>query len=200
MSLMPISAISAVSTDFGSISPADYFAWANGGSIPWSLSVPKDISATSFFFQSHITWPKHDDSVRGFLEALPPMYKQSSPNSLLHKAVYAVSLGALSNARKSTPLRVEARREYGTALQELGVAIKSPSSATSDETLMSILLFALYEQITWSYSSRTAWTRHINGAVTLVKLRGQNQMENITSRRLFRAVRTLMVRRPRIIL
>jgi hypothetical protein len=148
---------------------------------------------TSLFFKNHVSWPRHDDSERGFLEALPSMYQKSSASSLLHKAVNALALGTLSNARMSTPLRCEARREYGKALQELGVAIKSVSLATSDETLMSILLFAVYEQITWSYPSRTAWTRHVNGAVTLVKLRGQSQMANPLSKRLFRAVRTLMV-------
>ena len=61
--------------------------------------------------------------------------------------------------------------------------------------LMSILLFALYEQVTGSYSSRTAWTRHTIGAVSLVKLRGQDQMLDPISRRLFCAVRTSMVRR-----
>jgi len=173
--------------------PADYYTRVDGGSIPWSLSVPKDIWATSFFFRSHIFLPRHKDTIRGFLQSLPPMYEDSSPESLLHKAVHVVSLGALSNALKSAPLRSEARREYGKALQELGFTIQSPSFATSNETLMSILLFALYEQITGNYSSRTAWTRHINGAVTLVRIRGQNQMLDPTSRRLFCAVRTSMV-------
>jgi hypothetical protein len=43
------------------------------------------------------------------------------------------------------------------------------------------------------------WTRHINGAVTLIKLRGKEQMLDPISRRLFCAVRTLMVWRPSIV-
>jgi hypothetical protein len=183
----------SVSLTPGRLSPSTYLALANGVSIPWGLPVPKESMVTSLFFKNHVTWPRHDDSERGFLEALPSMYHNSSTNSLLHKAVNALALGTMSNACMSTSLRCEARREYGKALQGLGVAIKSASLATSDETLMSILLFAVYEQITWSYPSRDAWTRHVNGAVTLVKLRGQNQMATPVSKRLFRAVRTLMV-------
>jgi len=149
--------------------------------------------AVAFFFKNLVAMPRSNDSLRGYLEILGPMYVKSRSNSLLHKATHALSLASLSNGRKSPLLRLEARRLYGQALREVGSAIQDPVAARSDEVLMAIMLFSLYEAITSTDDSRTVWTRHVNGAVTLVKLRGEKQLENATSLHLFRAVRASMV-------
>jgi hypothetical protein len=73
------------------------------------------------------------------------MYEKASPDSLLHRAAYAVALGCLSHVEKSTALRCEARATYGRALKNLSMAIKDPVQATLDETLMGILLLSLCE-------------------------------------------------------
>lgn len=39
----------------------------------------------------------------------------------------------------------EAARAYGKALRKVGEALQNPASAATDETILSILLFALYE-------------------------------------------------------
>jgi len=88
---------------------------------------------------------------------------------------------------------MEAQKLYGKALREVGNAIKDPTMAHSDELLMSILLFSLYETITATNESRIAWTHHISGAVSLVKLRGEEQLKNPQSLHLFRAVRASML-------
>jgi transcription factor-like protein len=88
---------------------------------------------------------RHLDSQRGYLELLSPMYEKASPDSLLHRAVYAVGLGCLSHVEKSTPLRREARAMYGKALKNLSMAIKDPVQSTLDQTLMTILLLSLCE-------------------------------------------------------
>jgi hypothetical protein len=149
--------------------------------------------AVGFFFKNLVSMPRSNDSLRGYIEILGPMYVKAKSNSLLHQATQALSLASLSNGRKSPLLRLEARRLYGKALNAVGLAIQDPVAARSDEVLMAILLFSLYEAITSTDESRTVWTRHINGAVTLVKLRGENQLQNPTSLHLFRAVRASMV-------
>ncbi|KAF2670717.1 hypothetical protein BT63DRAFT_438337 [Microthyrium microscopicum] len=167
----------------------------NASTVPWSLSnsIPSESTAIPYFFRKHVLWQRHSDSRRGFLELLTDMYDEAGPSSLLHKATYALSLGCMSNAYKSQALRQEARKAYGRALQELGMAIQDPLRATSDEVLMTILLFSLYEQITVNLKAKTQWTGHINGAVTLVKLRSSDQFSNPRSAALFRAVRTVML-------
>ncbi|KAF2436164.1 hypothetical protein EJ08DRAFT_692049 [Tothia fuscella] len=149
--------------------------------------------AVGFFFKNLVGMPRSTDSLRGYVEILGPMYVKAKADSLLHQATHALALASLSNGRKSPLLRLEARRIYGKALREVGTAIQDPVAAKSDEVLMSIMLFSLYEAITSTDDSRTVWTRHINGAVTLVKLRGEAQLQNETSLHLFRAVRASML-------
>ena len=76
----------------------------------------------------------------------------------------------------------------------MGNAIKDPALARSDEILMAIMLFSLYEAVTSTDDTRSVWTRHINGAVTLLKIRGEEMTKKPTSLHLFRAVRASMVR------
>lgn len=149
--------------------------------------------AVAFFFRHLVQMPRSKDSLRGYIEVLGPMYTNARSTSILHQATHALALASLSNGQKSPLLRVEARRLYGKALRDVGDAIKDPVMARSNEVLMSILLFSLYEAITSSDDSRTVWTRHINGAVTLVKLRGEGIKKDPTSLHLFRAVRASMV-------
>jgi hypothetical protein len=154
-----------------------------------------EATAISFFLQHHANRPRTADSQRGFLEHLAPLYQRASTDSLLHRATYALSMGALSNARHSPVDRLEARRTYAKALKEMGEVIKKPRVASSNETLMTILLFSLYEQITWNSSNKTQWTSHIHGAIALLKMRGWKELENDpVSRTLFKCVRTQMVR------
>lgn len=127
------------------------------------------------------------------MEVLGPIYMTESSNSILHQATHAVALASLSNGLRSPLIRMEARKLYAKALRETGEAIKDLAQAKSDALLMAILLFSLYESITASKDARTVWTRHINGAVTLVKLRGEEMTMNPTSLHLFRAVRAHMV-------
>lgn len=163
---------------------------------PRSMDTPAmrvDVSV-AFWFKHLLRIPRLPDALRGYMEILGPMYMQASANSLLHQATHALSLAALSNGQRSPLIRMEARRLYTIALRYTGEAICDPKQARSNELLMSILLFSLYETITSTDDSRRLWTRHINGAVTLVKMRGEAMKNDPLSLHLFRAVRAHMVR------
>lgn len=158
-----------------------------------SLAFSREVASTAFFLKNFAIPPRQRDSIRGYLEVLFPIYQSAAPESLVHQATHAVALASLSNGFKTRILRMEAQKLYGKALREVGEAIKDPVRARSDELLISILLFSLYEAITATGDSRVAWTHHINGAVSLVKLRGEEQLKNPQSRHLFRAVRSSML-------
>jgi hypothetical protein len=110
-----------------------------------SLSYPKVSTATGFFITHHAQRKRLVDHQKGFMDLLEDLYESCSPSSLIHKATYALSLGALSNFYQSVPLRLEARMEYARALRDLGLAVKDPSSCATDETLMTILICSYYE-------------------------------------------------------
>ena len=161
--------------------------------LPMTLTFSRELASTAFFLKNFATPPRQKDSIRGYLEILLPIYQNAPADSLVHQATGAVALASLSNGFKTRFLRMEAQKLYGKALREVGNAIKDPILARSDELLMSILLFSLYETITATNESGAAWTHHISGAVSLVKLRGEDQLKNPQSLHLFRAVRASML-------
>jgi hypothetical protein len=117
---------------------------------PWlSISInptyPTEAAATVFFFQNHATRPRQAQGMRGYLEYLVDMYMDSSPDTLIRKATHAVALAALSNYHRTSALRLRANKQYVRALQEIRLALQDPVAARSDELLMTILLFSLYE-------------------------------------------------------
>lgn len=73
------------------------------------------------------------------------MYNKETSDSALHLATHAVALSALGNYPGNSRLKVDARKAYGEALSKVNEAIKDPVTGTSDQILLSILMFSLYE-------------------------------------------------------
>lgn len=114
--------------------------------IPMGINnTPSAALAVPYFFRNYVLSTRHADSQKGFLELLTEMWDETRPSSLLHQATYAIGLATMSNNYKSKEMRLDARREYGKALQQLGVAIQNPKVTTTDELLMTTLLCSLYE-------------------------------------------------------
>jgi hypothetical protein len=178
-------------------SPAAYIR----SNLLWGISAPQHISTISYFFHSHVLRQRHVDTQKGFLELLGPIYGRSSPGSLLHRATYAVALGCLSATQNSVTLKSEARTAYGRVLKELSTGLQSPGDDVMNEMILSILLCGLCEQISNNINPGTeinvdprTWTRHVSGAIALVKMRGRSQLVDEESRKLFRAVRAQMLK------
>lgn len=149
--------------------------------------------ATTSFFQTFVLSPKGVDTTRGYLEVAASMYEEAKEGSALRLATEAVAISAMANEPRREDLTQHAAKHYGQALVATQVAIQDPEEATSDATLLSILLCGLYESITSSDHSMPAWTKHIDGAVAIVKERGVKQFESPRSLSLFRAVRAQML-------
>ncbi|KAL9106340.1 MAG: hypothetical protein Q9227_008609 [Pyrenula ochraceoflavens] len=156
-----------------------------------SLSLPLPDLALASFFHHYVS---------GFsktYDVLEPLYLRSPPSLSsdphLPASVEAVSL-AFFSFHHSNPraLRIANERYATVALPLLNAALSaSPESAASDSTLLSVLLLDLFEKITKSLPSASScslspspsgsesartdadpWTSHVNGAVALLKLRG----------------------------
>ncbi|KAL9087267.1 MAG: hypothetical protein Q9165_006761 [Trypethelium subeluteriae] len=158
-----------------------------------ALGIPDETQAIAFFFRHFVLLPRQTDATRGFLATLLPFYNQLGSDSSLHKATTAVALCALANLPGKAYLKGKAVGEYGRAIRKVNDIIISPSTARSDETLLTILLLGLYETISANLRSTGAWSAHVNGAVALAKLRGTEQFKKPVSLNLFRAVRAHML-------
>jgi hypothetical protein len=106
-------------------------------------------------------------------------------DSCLSAAKDAASLGYYSTQNLSPHILNSARKKYDLALRLVSKALQSHDQAVKDSTLASVLLLDLFEKLTQTYRSPESWTKHMNGAVELVKLRGESQFQYPLGLRLF---------------
>ena len=149
--------------------------------------------ALCLFFSDYVLTPRHPETTRGFLEYLLPLYNDAKTDSALAETAIAISVATLSARPNRRYLRLEAARRYGSAVSRIKSAIADPVEARSDQTLMSVLLFSLYENWSISFQALRTWGRHVDGAAALIRLRGEEMLKTTTSLNLYCAVRTLMV-------
>ena len=149
--------------------------------------------ATQHFFKSFALPSPSKETTRGFFEVAESMFDRAEQDSPVRLATQAVAIVVAAKRPGQVYLAQLAARVYGKALAATQQAMQEPVDATSDTTLLTILLFSLYESITSSDHSKSAWNKHIDGAVAIVKARGVEQFKNPESLSLFRAVRTQMI-------
>lgn len=143
--------------------------------------------ALCHFFTTYVPTTRHSEST--FLGYLLPVWREAGSESALSAATSTVALIGLGNAPERNQLIHKARQNYSTAISKLNAAISDPVEARRDETLLSVLLFSLYQKLVGTPESLVTWTQHTDGAVALVKLRGEELLYNPLSLKLFLAVR-----------
>ena len=99
----------------------------------------------------------------------------------------------LGYAPQRNQLLRRARLRYALAIANLNAVISDPIEARSDETLLSVLLFSLYQKMIGTPESIFTRNQHTDGAVALVKLRGKEILHNPVSLKLFLGVRAQMI-------
>ena len=141
--------------------------------VPRTLTISIDDIARNAFFTHYVS---------GFsttCDVIESLYAQSPADRPLPASVDAVSLAFFSFQFDNTQALRISREKYLSALTLLNKALKSSKSATSDSTLLAVLLLDLFEKITNSNPrSISSWMSHINGALALVELREGPPLQN----------------------
>jgi hypothetical protein len=157
-------------------------------STPRSITQPVGLRARESFFAHHVlgsskTWD--------FLE---PYYNATSSPDHLSYSIDAVSLAYLSHQARSDDILASARKTYGRALTLTRKALQSPESVTTDPTILTSLLLDMFEKITNTQPRYESWLSHLNGALTLVNMRGLDQLKDpATLRALIRLSTNLLI-------
>ncbi|MCJ1225946.1 hypothetical protein MMC12_002595 [Toensbergia leucococca] len=162
-------------------------------SVPMTLAQSFEQEAMAYFFSRFVLPPSDLDAPKGYMEFLLPLYNEAKVESTLSATTAAIALAAFGNARGQESLLYEARKMYSSAIAKANAAISDPVQARSNQTLMSILLFGLFETIACIPETMSSWGRHTDGAIALARLRGKEMLNNPISFRLFCAVRNQMV-------
>lgn len=153
------------------------------------VAPPVEQQALSFF---HTYYMSGDGKTfRGNFDYLGNLYSQIDRYDPLCIAVDAVSLAGLGQAQHYEPLLGKANKSYVHALQATNAALADPTRATRDSTLAAVQLLGVYETITcMAPSSLDSWCNHVQGASTLLRLRGKKQFKTAVGLRMFMQIQS----------
>lgn len=130
------------------------------------------------FFQQHTQLrplQEHSDPNPMFLDFAGTIFRTSN-NQMISACIRAVGLASLANIRSEKQVLTQARKEYVESLRMVNNALRVPSEAVQDSTLLGVMLLSFFEQITCVDGQFLhIWRQHVNGAALLVKLRGTHQ-------------------------
>ncbi|KAF2094503.1 hypothetical protein NA57DRAFT_60544 [Rhizodiscina lignyota] len=118
---------------------------------------------------------------------LPVLHQRVRHDSALATTALATSLANFSVTTNDPKLMNEARSAYSKALAQTNAALANPLQATEDATLVSVLLLGLFEALAHPGRrfSPDGWRTHLEGALTILQLRGKDQFLSEVGRNLF---------------
>ncbi|RBA15385.1 hypothetical protein FPRO05_12459 [Fusarium proliferatum] len=157
---------------------------------PWfRLEVTPEDQVLPFFFHHYVLpesgrSPTHPDC-HGII------YKRATEPGYLANLINAVGLAGLAYLRNAPTLINSARKSFSHALRDICAALMDPSEASSDQMLVAVMLLALYETVAYnSDGGLSPWSRHVDGAMALLQLRGAGQLRNRIGRSIFHSLRS----------
>ena len=89
--------------------------------------------------------PHSNESRRGYLDCLLPLYTTAKHDSLLSLATSAVALAITGNYPNKGTEKHLGEQTIGKVLRSVGQVLQDPVESKKDETLMAVLLLAMYE-------------------------------------------------------
>jgi len=122
-----------------------HILWNLEHAMPPTITLAPECEAVPFFFKNFIALPQQAESTRGYLEYLVPLYNRARPSSVLHLATTAVAIATCGQYPGRQQLLREAVATYGRAIKKLHADLQDPVLKKSDETVLAILMFSLYE-------------------------------------------------------
>jgi hypothetical protein len=108
-------------------------------------------------------------------------------NGCLLSAIKALGEAGVRKRRGLPPssLDTTAQKHYGDAIQKVNAALRSPESAKRDSTLLAIIILGIFENLNGYQRNLDCWRGHVNGAASLIHLRGTEQFRTQQGCRLF---------------
>ncbi|KAK4496373.1 hypothetical protein PRZ48_012353 [Zasmidium cellare] len=155
-------------------------------------------NAQNIFFQQYTCGPNKSE-----LDFANSVFSSRQTTGMLESIITALGLVALPEHRNMVMMNL-ASKKYLSALQQTQTALQDPKRARSDETLATVLLLGLHELVAVddSSSDRSRLSVHLNGAIKLLELRGNNQLTSFCNSRMYDRTCTqlmfssIMSRRP----
>ncbi|KAG7007494.1 altered inheritance of mitochondria protein 6 [Physcia stellaris] len=158
-------------------------------SIPCSLR-QDGLDASICFFFRHYAGTAFDPEALGFNQLWQPMYLRAATQSSLRLATAAVTINiAMMWSFRGCHTR-PAQSLFTRAIAAARRTLRDPHSSSTDEILMTILIFDLYDALLLHYAPGPVdYGKHKQGALAMIEHRGFTNLETSQSRALIGAVR-----------
>jgi hypothetical protein len=141
--------------------------------IPTSILETLEARAKNLFYSHHVF------GASPMLEYMKVFYPlDPSKDAYCMFTLKAVSLAYLANEFHDSSIRRKASKKYSLALMLTQHTLQDPQMASQSLTLLTILLLGLFENLTSEQDKFDAETKHLEGALTLTKLRGSQQFRS----------------------
>ncbi|CAI7585186.1 unnamed protein product [Penicillium palitans] len=148
------------------------------------FSLPLVMIGLDFFLSHYVVRQSGPSS--GFFDYVPAMLAQDDGgNDILEGAILAVGFSGLARTTSQADLLTRSMMMYTRTMERVNLALADPQAARRDSTLVSVLVLALYE---FSKASIDGWKHHIEGATSLLNLRGRSQFSTSTGLQIFKDV------------
>lgn len=138
-------------------------------SVPSALFEPLEDRAKHLFISRHVFG---DYPVLSYMKVLYPL--NLTEHAHLMATIRAVSMAYLAKEVHSSSILQEARKKYSSALLLTKQSLQEPRAASQNTTLLNVLLLDLFENLTAERGRGGAETGHLDGALALMKLRGDH--------------------------
>lgn len=103
---------------------------------------------------------------------------------LVATSMTALGIAGVANLYKDSGLRRQATRWYLDAIRMANLAISCPKEVKADTTLIAVNLLGMFEA-TFNENSLNGWSNHVDGAASLVKIRGMDQFSTPAGQRMY---------------
>ncbi|KAJ6141253.1 hypothetical protein N7470_010149 [Penicillium chermesinum] len=148
------------------------------------FSLPLVILGLDFFLSHYVVRQSGPSS--GFFDYVPAMLAQDDGgNDMLEGAILALSFSGLARTTSQAGLLTRSMMMYTRSMERVNLALADPQTARHDSTIVSVLVLALYE---FSKASIDGWKHHIEGAISLLNLRGRSQFSTSAGLQIFKDV------------
>ncbi|EXJ92863.1 hypothetical protein A1O3_01417 [Capronia epimyces CBS 606.96] len=146
--------------------------------------------ASIYFFFHYYSGIINEPHTRPLTMLWEPMYLRSSSESPLRIATAAVTVNIAMMWNYHGCDAGPARRLYAKAISAMRQALSNPSTSTSDELLMTTLIFDLYDSLLAHFLPELPQPgKHKRGALALVKHRGTSNFATEVGRELVNVTR-----------
>lgn len=147
------------------------------------FSLPLDMMGLNYFLSHYVVRQSGPSS--GFLDYTFNILSREDGNDLLEGAILALGFSGLAHTTRQGDLMARSVMMYTRTMERVNRALTDPQAARRDSTIATVLILSLYD---FGKSSLEGWKLHIEGATSLLTLRGKSQFSHPIGLQIFKDV------------